>query len=196
MLVYNQMNKMVLDIIQNNIFIQSIGFLSMIFSLMVFQLNNHRRMIEVHSLASFLHFVHLYLLGGITGAIVSLIVVVRNLLFIKFKKNKKASFLPYIFIGLFLGLGLINLADWVELLPVMGAVLGTIGYWQNKPKIVRLIALFVAPLWFIYGFSQGSYSTMITEVILFGSDIVGIIRHDSSKKKKKLLDYLPFKIIQ
>lgn len=172
------------QIFMNNDTIQVIGVFAMIFSLLVFQANNRKQMLSLHSVANFLYFVHLYLLNGLTGALTSLIAGVRNLIYTKYEKGKRPIAVPLIFIGILAIVCVITWKDWTSLLPISGGVLGTISFWQKKPKNIRLFSLFVSPMWFVYGIINGSYAIILTELVMFSSDVIGIIRYDILKKKK------------
>jgi hypothetical protein len=165
-------------IAHNAIIIQLIGFIALGFSLLVFQVNRRSSMLKLQMCAASLYVVHFYLLGAITGSAMNLTGVSRNYAFYKFRDRTHSWLLPGVFIIIFAGVGLATWQGPLSLLPTCGMISGTIAFWQRDTKFIRYIALISPPLWFTYNAISGSYPGMLTEVIMFSSNLVGIYRFD------------------
>lgn len=175
----------------NQIIIQGIGYIALLFIILSFQ-KNKRVNILLFMLAGLVLFVvHYCLLRAWTGAIMNLIEA--GVVFVAYKKEEKAwaksKLWPYIFVLLYLVAGVITSKNPIEFLPVIAQIFGSIAVWQTNPRAIRFIMLVPRPLWFVYNLVVGSYAGMTAEILILASVIVGIIRFDilgkSVKKAKK-----------
>lgn len=111
------------------------------------------------------------------------------MVFVSYKKDSAAwakhKFWKYFFILLFLVVGFVTSKALVDYLPILAQVLGTIAIWQTNPKAIRFMMLIPRPLWFMYNLVAGSYPGMLTEVFVFLSIVVGIVRFDILGKSPK-----------
>lgn len=176
---------MISDIICSQLFIQSVGVLAMIFSLAVFQTNGRAKMLSLHAVANFLYAVHFFLLAGYTGALIAIAIFIRNVAFYVLGKRQNNFFLPIAFCGVFVAICCFSWGGWASLLPTLGSIFGTLAFWQKNPRLIRLLSLMAPPLWFSYALITNAYPVIITEIIMFSSDLIGICRFDLRKKKKK-----------
>lgn len=169
------------QLFSSQLFIQALGVVALLFSMLVFQAGKRKKMLKLHTGASLLYSVHFFLLGGYSGAIVNLVNAIRNYSFYKLSKKSSNWSMPIFFIILFTVAGLVSWQGPASLLPIIGAISGTIAFWQRDPKWIRIFSLFVSPAWFIYALLIGSYPMMISEIIMFSSDIIGMFRYDYLK---------------
>lgn len=170
------------DIINDPMFIQTLGSIALVFSLLVFQVNSKRRMLFLHSGSSLFYAVHFFLLGGYSGAVVNFVNAIRNTTFFSLRHKKRSLFLPILFIVLYMSVVVLTWKDIYSILPLIGAVFGTLAFWQKNPRMIRIFSLLVAPPWFIYATLVGSVPMMISESIMFLSDLIGLIRYDYHPK--------------
>ncbi len=98
-------------------------------------------------------------------------------------KLDSRRYLLYIFLGLFIGLGMFAWEGWYSVLPIAAMVIETTGLWMKRPAVIRIINIFPHPCWFIYNFIVGSYPGMATEIFVIASIFIGIIRLDILKRK-------------
>lgn len=169
------------QLFSSQLFIQALGVVALLFSMLVFQAGKRKEMLELHTGASLLYSAHFFLLGGYSGAIINLVNALRNYSFYKLSKKSTNWTLPIFFIVLFVIAGLVSWQGPISLLPIIGAISGTIAFWQRDPRWIRVFSLFVAPTWFLYAMMIGSYPMMISEVIMFSSDVIGLFRYDYLK---------------
>lgn len=174
----------------NNILIQMIGYIGMIFLVSSFQQNNRNRILILILTGQLIFIVHFILLGAWTAVAVNSVGAVRSVVF-RFRDEKKwAAFSgwPFLFVAAFIGFGLATWQEWYSILPITAMSIETFGLWARNPKTIRIVNLFPHPAWFVYNYTQNSWPGMTTEVLLIVSIVVGIIRFDLLKKSPEKKD--------
>jgi len=119
---------------------------------------------------------HYLLLGAITGFLVTLVSLIRNIIFyINSKKNKQNSKVLLIILIIFaLISGLFSYKNIFSLLPIIASIISTYSVWQDDIKKYKYLALPVGVCYLGYAISINSYASIITETILLITVIVGI----------------------
>lgn len=169
---------MIERLISFEILVQIIGFVAVGFSFAIFQVNNRKKMLMIMICAGLLYTVHFFLLGAFTGAAINLVGVFRNYAFHRLKPHKHSWLMPGFFILLFIIVSIWTWQGFISLLPLGGAVSGTIAFWQTNTKHIRRLALIASPLWFTYNLISGSYPGMIVEIVMLTSNLIGMFRFD------------------
>jgi len=169
----------------NQIIIQGIGYLALLFVVLSFQRNSRPKLLFFMIIGLVLFVVHYALLGAWVGALLNLIE--GGMTFVAYRKETDAwaqkRVWPYAFAALFIIAGVVVAKSYVDLLPVIAQIVGTIAVWQTNPKRIRFIMLIPRPLWFTYNLFVGSYAGMTTEVIILLSVVIGAVRFDMIKKR-------------
>ena len=167
---------------------QCIGFVALIVSIAVFQRKKRKAILLTQMTSSCLFAMHYLLLGAPTGVTMNLLGATRNFIFSK--KDKwiwtNNFFVLYLFISIFIIGGLITWQGYISILPMIGMTAGTISFWMNSPRKIRLISLIPSPFWFTYNFLSHSYPGMIGDMVCITSIVIGIIRFDIIKKDEEL----------
>ncbi|MBO5478176.1 MAG: YgjV family protein [Clostridia bacterium] len=81
--------------------------------------------------------------------------------------------------------GIFTYESIVSIIPIVAVVIWTIVSWQENPKWMRVGEAAICVMWIIYDLIVGAYTGMITEFIILGSSVVGIIRNDLNKSLQK-----------
>lgn len=187
--IYESLPQYFSDILSsvNQIIIQGIGYLALVFVILSFQKNKRVNILSIMLIGLVLFVVHYSLLKAWTGALMNLIEA--GVVFVSYKKETKSwarrGFWPYLFILLYTVAGIYASKTLVGFLPVVAQSFGAIAVWQKNPRAIRFLMLVPRPLWFIYNFVVGSYAGMTTEVIILLSVITGIVRFDLHSKRDK-----------
>jgi hypothetical protein len=171
----------------NQIVAQLVGFVAFLFIVLSFQ-NNKRSLILLFLIIAQTSFViHFALLGAWTAVAMNAISAVRTYVFHQkdVKGWAKHRIWFYLFLALFWVAGIAVWEGPYSLFPILAMSAETIGLWMKKTRHIRLFSLIPRPLWFIYNFIVGSYAGMITEIFVFFSIMVGILRFDVSKVRKQ-----------
>ncbi len=131
--------------------------------------------------------IHYCLLNAWTGALMNL--VEAGVVFVSYKKETaswaKRKFWPYVFILLYIIAGMFTAKSTIDFLPIIAQVFGALAVWQTNPKTIRFLMLIPRPLWFTYNFVVGSYAGMTAEILILASVLIGILRFDILRQKKK-----------
>jgi hypothetical protein len=172
----------------NQTITQSIGFLALFFVLVSFQKNKRVNILLVMLTGLLLFVVHFSLLKAWTGALMNL--VEAGVVYVAFKKDTERwaqqQFWPYVFIALYVVIGLFTAKSLINFLPIIAQTFGALAVWQTNPRTIRFLMLIPRPLWFIYNATVGSYAGMAAEVCILLSVVVGIVRFDIFAPSKKL----------
>lgn len=123
-------------------------------------------------------------LGAFSGGITFVIGTIRNITYyiLEKKKYKPNLIVLFTFIILLVLGGILTYENLISILPIIAVVIWTIVSWQEHPKWMRVGEAFICVIWIIYDLIVGAYTGMITEFIILGSSIIGIIRNDIPKK--------------
>ncbi len=171
----------------NNFIIQGIGFIALLFIILSFQNNTRYRILFFLWIAQVLFVIHFGLLGAWTAVAMTAIGAARTYIF-NFRNTKKWAdnkLWMYSFLISFWIAGVIVWEDYYSLLPIIAMTIETVGLWMKNTTHIRAINLFPHPLWFFYNFIVNSYAGMVTEIFVFSSIFIAIIRYDILRKKVK-----------
>lgn len=171
----------------DQIIIQGIGYLALIFVIFSFQNNGRSKILFLMLIGVVLFILHYALLGAVMGSLMNL--MGAGMIIVAYKKDTQLwaqkALWPYAFIILFILVGMVTAKSYIDVLPVLALIIGTIATWQTNTRAIRFIMLVPRPLWFTYNLVVGSYAGMTVEVLLLLSIIIGIIRFDLMKQVQK-----------
>jgi hypothetical protein len=137
--------------------------------------------------ASLLWTVHFFLLGAVTGASMNLIDGTKCFVFYRNKPTSRNRWLLYSFISVAVLATALTWQGIISLLPLSGSALGSIAYWQKKPKYIRRLGFLTSPPWLVYNVISGSYPGIAVEILIMGSNVVGQYRFDFKKSAPRKL---------
>lgn len=166
-------------------FAQALGFVGLSLAIISFQKNDNKGIVFFQLLASMTFAFHFTLLGAYTGACMNILGAFRNVVYYNRDKewaNKKVWL--YLFIGLYIIAGVLTWKNLYSILPIIGMILSTVGFWVKNPKYTRLIYLPSSPCWLIYNVVNLSYAGVLTEIFASSSLLIAIFRFDVLKKVK------------
>ena len=160
-----------------------IGVIAVIENLFIFAAIKRKNILRLKFLSDVLWFFNYALLGGLTGAILNVIAMLRETVFSLRESKKWASHI--IWLPIFLTLTLISPAlDCIKaaafvpmtLLPATGSMLTVFGLFQKNPKVTRYIALVAQSLWLIYAAMLLNVTALISNALQIVSALIGITR--------------------
>lgn len=168
------------DSFVNNPAAQAIGFLSLVLSLVSFQMKTRTQILIFQCMASLSCAVSLIMLGGIAGGILDVVAFSRTLVFSlsdRYKWAKCKLWLPF-YIVLIIAVGIIT---WDPtgigtLFAIEGTLLSTVALYQKSERLMRIISLFVGPCWIIYSLIYSSAFGALNEIIAMTSLIIALVR--------------------
>ncbi len=159
-------------------FSQVIGLLALFLTVAAYQVKERNGVLVALCASNLFWCIHFYLIGGLTGSAMNAVSMTRNYIYRRHRDLYSDFRLPIIFLAIFSFAAALTWQGLLSLLPLGGAVTGTIAYWQRNPKSIRLLSLLSPPMWFFYNFIQRSYPGMIIEIFVFCSISFAILRYD------------------
>lgn len=166
----------------------------MIFSILAFValfvsicIKDRKRSLYVQSLNCFFEAVYDFIISAFTGAILSIINLIRTFIFIN---KEKFSKLIYLIILLFFeGIIIINCylswAGWISLLPTVGSIIRTYCLWQSDMKLVRISGITTGIFYGSYYIYYKSWFMVLGDLILLLIGIYEVYRNDIKKHNFK-----------
>ena len=155
------------------------GVLSTLCFIISFQIKSNRALYLTQSIANVFYGLQFYLLGATGGLFNMALQIIRNMLLLKIEDWKWLQWkgcapvfcipsLIYMFV---------NWSGPLDILPFIAFTVGTLAFWTNSAKMLRLCELVaVSPAWLLYDFITGAYGGILTELVILSSVVVSIIR--------------------
>ena len=142
-----------------------------------------RQILILTLLSSICYGGHNFLLGAITGVAMNIVTIITSIwLYINEKSKKETSLIFLITISLLIIiLGILSYQNIFSLLPIIASLLFTYSIWQNNNKVYRWIGLLTSILWLSYNTYLHSIFGIISECILLGFKVTGVIKTIKSK---------------
>ena len=155
------------------------GVLSTMCFIISFQVKSNKGLYVIQSVANVFYGIQFYLLGAVGGLFNMAMQIVRNLLLCK-KEEWRWLQAPFMAPLLCLPSLIYMVAAWtgpIELLPFLAMTIGTLGYWTNSAKTLRLAELLaVSPAWLMYDLLEGAYGGVLNESVILASVVFSLIR--------------------
>ena len=114
-------------------------------------------------------------------------------LLILFKNKGKNKFLSsnyplVIIIFLYIVLNIFTYNSLFSLFPSVASIVYAIVLWQDEPKKIRMGSSFMLFMWFIYNLVVRAYVVAFTELSLFISSVIAIIKIDLKKNDTRSIN--------
>ena len=163
----------------SDIIIQGLGLIAAALMITSFQCRTNRNLFALQFAAATFFAVQFILLGGLTGSVVLIIGMLRNLLLLQFHRGwpQKKQWM-WLVIAAYVAATALTYKNAMSLLPLLAMVTGTIFMWTDNRGLIRMANLCVAcPAWLIYDIYIGSYGGIINEVFIIISILISIKRY-------------------
>lgn len=160
--------------------------ISYAFLFSTFQVKERKKVLIYNLFSQFAMALSYLLLGAYSGAVISGVSIVRNIIFLRSKDvsnkkiTKKEMIILIILLILSLITGIITYDGVFSLLPIIATMLYTYAIIQKDLLIYKYLEFPIGMMYIIYNIYVSSIFGIILELSLMISSIVGIIR---SKKK-------------
>lgn len=167
---------------------QLVGFIPLILSFVTFSLSKREHILISKTFSDLTSVVHFFLLGEVVGGAVCIVNTGRGFVFYNKGKNWASGiYIPIIFSALTLLTTLLQWKGWYTVLPAVGSVLAVIGFWCNRPRLVKLFNLPAVTLWLIYSIIIVSISATIINIVSIITILVSTVRELAGYIKNKKL---------
>lgn len=168
---------------------QGISVLTGILAIVMMQFKNMKTILLFQIIVNLTASLNYLLLGGDSGAIVSLLAIVQSVvMFIYNTKGKKPHYIVIAaFITCYVDVSLFNIivsGDPKEILPAMAAVCFSLSLVQSKPSAFRVWGALNPSCWLIYDLFTSSYVMFCVHLGILISSLVAMVRVDGIFKKK------------
>ena len=165
---------------------QLVGFIPLILSFITFSLSKRGHILISKTFSDLTSVVHFFLLGEVVGGAVCIVNTARGIIFYnKGKKWASGIYIPIIFCIATLLTTLLQWKGWYTVLPAVGSVLAVIGFWCNRPRLVKLFNLPAVTLWLIYSIIIMSISATIINIISIITILISMVRELVGYVKQK-----------
>ena len=162
---------------------QIIGISAVGLYLLSYQLKKRKQIVWVTCFSNALYVLQYVLLGAFSGAVMDTLSTVGS--FFAGKKHsptikKYAKWIAAVNLAVIAGAGLaIALArqDYIELLPIAGALFQTGGLWCEDEQTIRKFGLCSAPFWLVYNFISQAYGAAVGSVLVIISVVTAMLRY-------------------
>ncbi|MGD9638645.1 MAG: YgjV family protein [Alphaproteobacteria bacterium] len=156
----------------NIVVAQILGFFALFFGVSGF-LNRDEKKLKILLIVQSVFLVpHFILLNANTGAVMSIVTIIRNYLSLNSKFNK----LWILFVILYLVSGIYKYQRPIDILPIFASVLGTYAFFKLDNLKLRTSLLFCTLSWLFHNIYVGSLGPSIMEAMIFSSNLRTIIK--------------------
>lgn len=155
-------------------YIQLIGLLAFCILVLSFYKKDIKVNLVYQITANFIYAVHYFLLGGLSGAFISLIGVLRNILLIKIKNNK--LIIPILCIPLYLLITILFYEKFYSIFPMLANIFYLYFLLKSNRKSLLIGSIINSIFWILYSLFISSYVTLITESIIIISNFIQLIK--------------------
>jgi len=162
---------------------QIIGFAAVGLYLLSYQLKRRVHIVWVTFFSNIFYVSQYLLLGAFSGAVMDILSTIAS--FLAAKKNsprfkKHAKWVATATIVVIFGIGLILAffqQDYIELIPIAGAIFQTISLWCDDEQTIRKFGLCSAPFWLGYNFISRAYGAALGSALAIVSIITSLVRY-------------------
>ena len=170
-----------------NIIAQIFGFLVFLFVFASAQTKNMKNALLCQIGCNGFGMLSYVLLGGFSGCGIYLIATLQSVIFYFIRRSGKEEpkWLNPVIVVAYILCSAATFQGWLDLVPMMAAVLCAIGLAQKNPTKYRIVLLLNGAIWLIYDVFVGAYTMLASHIITVGSALLGIIRLDLRKKTEK-----------
>lgn len=151
---------------------QALGFVSFALGIAAFYQKDDKKLKVVMVVFNINHMVHFFLLGAVTAGFSALLSAFRTALSVKFQ----SKLLAYFFIGCNIAVGFYLTEQWLDLLPIAGACIGTYALFCLEGIKMRLAFLAGALCWLSNNIVVGSIGGTLLEATLLSVNVITMLR--------------------
>ena len=153
-------------------------------SVIIYQQKTRKGLLICKACTDVLWIMHYCLIGGFTGAAVTGIALVREIVFITKGSQSKAGriSLPF-FLGLSVICSLLTWANGYSLFAMLGSLMSIVSFWIGEPRLSRILSFPISACMLIYGLSNGSTAILVNEVLVITSSAIALLRSQGANAK-------------
>ena len=162
---------------------QLFGIIALVVLVMSFQKDKKGTLLKYQIFSSLLFALQYLFLNAISGCLMNLMTMIRNLIYKKFNDKIPIIYLILVIICMII-LSLISYKGIISLLPTFAVILYSIALWQKNLTITRIIEIISCSLYIIYNIKVLAISGLISTFIEILSTTTAIYKFDIKKTKQ------------
>lgn len=179
----------------NPVLVQAIGIAAMAINLIAFQTKTPRAILLLQLCSASLFTAHYFLLGAYVGCLLNIVGVARAAIYAQIGRRKFAASPVWVFVLIAACVGVYALSftvfgkEWtvrnalVELFPVVGMAIQTVGMRARGAQRVRVATGVSMPFWSAYNLISRSVGGFLSDLATFTSVVVGYLRYRKAFSK-------------
>lgn len=172
---------------------QIIETIALIVTLGSYHLKKKEKIFKGMCIANILEMLHYLLLGAWSGFAIKVIALIRNIFIIEKEYNRKLRkvFFLYLFIGIYIVIGVLTFKNIFSLLPMAAAVIYMIVVWDGDELQVKKISFLCYFLWLAYNICILSVMGIVSNIVALISTYIAyknmkeyLIKQDNKTKEQ------------
>ena len=158
---------------------QIASIIGMGLTILSFQMKTRKQIIMLQTIGSAFFLLSYLLLESWAAVYLNIVFLIRNTVFYFSKDQKWAQHKAWLVVLLcaVIAAGFVGFRSWLDLLPIVGSIFGTVAMYMKKENMLRLLKLGDSPCWLIYNCTVPSVGGIICEVLNMASIVVGLVRY-------------------
>jgi len=167
------------------IIVQILGVLTLLIFVVSLQQRKKENFLIMQAAGTLLFIIQYLLTGSYTAAALFVVVLIRGLVFLYYKKKgvKPSLLVLAIFLAALAASTALTWQNILSLLPFIGTATKTWATWQDDMKWLRRTSLLSQSIMIAYNLAAAMYTGALTEVCNLTSTAVAIWRYDIRKAK-------------
>lgn len=159
------------------------GYIAIVASVLIYQQKTRKNLLISKAVTDVLWIIHYFLMGGYTGAAVTCVALVREVVFFRSDwRNKNSKLILAVFLCISAVCTALTWDGVFSIFAMLCSMLSIVSFWIGEPKVSRIMAFPISGCMLIYGVANGSVAVLINEVLVMISSVIGILQHDRKKK--------------
>jgi len=166
---------------------QAVGFVSLVIYCTSLQVRARKTLITLLIFVNALNSAVYFLLGSYTGAIMSIIGIIKLIVFqiYDYKKRNCPVWVMLIFMLAIAVNAVFTYSGWYDVFAIVEAIIVTYGAWQKNMTITRICYFSSGVLLVVFNLCVCAYTNALSETVGLVFAIIGIVRLDIVPKIKR-----------
>lgn len=159
-----------------------VGYIAIVASMLIYQQKTRKNLLISKAVTDALWIIHYFLLGAYTGAVVTCVALVREVVFFRSDwRDKNSKPILVLFLCISVVCSVLTWGGIFSIFAMLGSMLSIVSFWLGEPKVSRIMAFPISCCMLIYGVANGSMAVLINEVLVMVSSAIGILKQDRKK---------------
>ena len=164
---------------------QICGLIVLVLTVISVHFKTKEQIVMCFTIANVFMAIQYFLLGALTGTIISILNAIRCVVFYFFKrKDMKPSFIILLIFEIMAVIsGVISWQNMWSFIPIVVTVIYTYGLWQDNIKVIRIATGIAGFGWAVYNVAVRAYVGAIQQTTQFMSAMIALYRNKNEETK-------------